>query len=130
MGQYGSDQLQGAAQGKRLRDASLQSVAMDRYPEVSAARPEIAVIVHKHDEARRGECLSETLKAVFLGPSKSVGHGDGGLGTIPFGQEQPRAKFNSALCRDPHLELQSHCQPPRKSLAIQGATPVAVTPSG
>jgi len=97
-------------------------------PRRSAARPEIAVIVHKHDEARGGEGLSETLKTVFLGPGKAVGHRDRGVGTIPFGQEQPRAEFNSALCRDPHIELQSHCQPPRKSPAIQGATPTAINP--
>jgi hypothetical protein len=71
-----------------LRDASLQFGAMDRCPaEVPAARPEIAMIVKKHDEARRGECLSETLKAMFLSPGKAVGHGDSGVESIPFGQE-------------------------------------------
>jgi hypothetical protein len=55
--------------------------------EFSAARPEIAVIVHKRDEARCGECLSETLKTVFLCPGKAVSHGDGRVKTIPFRQE-------------------------------------------
>jgi hypothetical protein len=30
------------------------------------------MILHKHDEPRRGECLSETLKTVFVGPPKAV----------------------------------------------------------
>ena len=45
------------------------------------------MIVHKHDETRRGECLSETLKPVFPGPGKAVGHRDSGVRTIAFGQE-------------------------------------------
>jgi hypothetical protein len=55
--------------------------------EFSAARPEIAVIVHKYDEACRGECLSETLETMLFGPRKAVSHGDGGVKTIPFRQE-------------------------------------------
>jgi len=31
------------------------------------------MIVNKHDKTRRGECLSETLKAVFLGFLQSRG---------------------------------------------------------
>jgi hypothetical protein len=45
------------------------------------------MIVNKHDETRRGECSGETLKTVFPGPSKAMGHGYRGVGTIPFGQE-------------------------------------------
>jgi len=55
--------------------------------EVPAAHPEIAMIVHKHDEPRRGECLSETLKTVFPGSPKAVSHGDSGADAISFGQE-------------------------------------------
>jgi hypothetical protein len=51
----------------------MRSISIFDVPaEVPAARPEIAMIVHKHDEPRRGECLSETLKTVFLGPPKAV----------------------------------------------------------
>jgi hypothetical protein len=45
------------------------------------------MIVHKHDETRRGERLSETLKAMFLGPRKAVSHRDSGMAAIPLGQE-------------------------------------------
>jgi hypothetical protein len=60
---------------------------IDVPAEVAAARPEIAMIVHKHDEPRRGECLSETLKTVFPGSPKAVSHGDSGADAISFGQE-------------------------------------------
>ena len=43
--------------------------------------------MNQHDETRRGECPKETLKTVFLGPGKAVGHGHRGVETIPFGQE-------------------------------------------
>ena len=59
----------------------------DVAAEVAAARAEIAMIVNKHDETRRGECSGETLKTVFPGPSKAMGHGYRGVGAIPFGQE-------------------------------------------
>ena len=45
------------------------------------------MIVNKHDKTRRGEGPSETLKAMFLGARKAVGHGDSGVETIPFGQQ-------------------------------------------
>jgi hypothetical protein len=45
------------------------------------------MIVNKRDKTRCGESLGETLKAVFLGPRKAVGHGDSRVETIPFGQE-------------------------------------------
>jgi hypothetical protein len=60
---------------------------IDVPAEVPTARAEVAVIVNKHDEARRGECPSEPLETVFLGPRKAVGHRDRGVETIPFGQE-------------------------------------------
>ena len=56
----------------------------------SAAKPLIlfiSMIVHKHDEPRRGECLSETFKTVFPGSPKAVSHGDSRADTISFGQE-------------------------------------------
>jgi hypothetical protein len=45
------------------------------------------MIVHKHDEPRRRECQSETLKTVFLGSPKAVRHGDSGADAISLGQE-------------------------------------------
>jgi len=45
------------------------------------------MIMNKHDKTHRGECLSETLKAVFLGPCKAMGHGDSRANPIAFGQE-------------------------------------------
>ena len=60
---------------------------VDVSPQIAAARAEIAMIVNQHDETRRRECPSETLKAMLLGPRKAVGHGDRGVETIPFGQE-------------------------------------------
>jgi hypothetical protein len=81
---------------------------IDVSAEVTTARPEIAMVVNKHDETRRGECLSETLKAVFPGPSKAMGHGDSGVNSIPFGQEQPGAEFDSPFCGNPHIKLQIH----------------------
>jgi hypothetical protein len=81
---------------------------IDVSAEVTTARPEIAMVVNKHDETRRGECLSETLKAVFPGPSKAMGHGDSGVNSIPIGQEQPGAEFDSPFCGNPHIKLQNH----------------------
>ena len=49
--------------------------------------PKFAMVVQKHDQAGRGECPSETLKAMLLGPRKAVRHGDRGVETIPFGKE-------------------------------------------
>ena len=46
---------------------------IDVSAEIASARPEIAMIVNKHNKTRRGEYLSETPKAVFLGPCKAVG---------------------------------------------------------
>jgi hypothetical protein len=60
---------------------------IDVPAEIPTARAEIAMIVNKHDETCRGECVSEALETVFLGPRKAVGHRDRGVGTIPFGQE-------------------------------------------
>ena len=63
------------------------------------------MIVNKHEEARRGECLGETLKALFLGPRKPVSHRDSRMAAIPFRQEQPSAEFNSPFRGNPHVEL-------------------------
>jgi hypothetical protein len=71
----------------KIRDCATPVCNVLRWIDVSAVRPEIAMIVNKHDETGRGECLSETLKTVFLGPRKAVGHGDSGVETIPIGQE-------------------------------------------
>jgi hypothetical protein len=60
---------------------------IDVPAEVPAARPEIAMIVHKHDEPRRCKCQSEPLKTVLLGSPKAVRHGDSGVDAIPLGQE-------------------------------------------
>jgi len=61
---------------------------MDRCsPQIPADRPEIAMIVNKHDKTRRGERLGETLEAVFLGAREAVGHGDSGVETGLVGQE-------------------------------------------
>jgi hypothetical protein len=60
---------------------------IDVSAEVASARPEIAMIVNKHDKTRRGQCQSETLKTVFLGSPKAVRHGDSGADAISLGQE-------------------------------------------
>ena len=75
--------------------------------EFAAAAPEIAMIVNQHDETRRGECLSEALKTVFLGSSEAVRHRDSRMGPMSFGKEAPAAEFNSPFCGNPHFQLQS-----------------------
>ena len=72
------------------------------------------MIVNKHNKTRCRERLSETLKAVFLGSCKAVGHGDSGANPIPFRQEQPGAEFNFPFCRNLHINLQNHVQSPHK----------------
>ena len=80
------------------------------------------MIVNKHDKTRRGECLSETLKAVFLDPCKAVGHGDSRANPIPFGQEQPGAEFNSPFRGNLHINL--HFDHPAKTTLPNGRSSV------
>src|SRR4029077_1568579 len=78
---------------------------IDVSAEVAAARPKIAMIMNQHDKARRGECLSETLKPLLLDPRKAVSHADCGPNPLPFRQEQPGAEFNFPFCGNPHIKV-------------------------
>jgi hypothetical protein len=105
-----------AARAEKIREdgAATTLRGYARSAETAAARPEIAMIVNKHDKARRGECPSEALEAVFLGPCKAVGHGDSGANPIPCGQEQPVAEFNSSFCGNLQINFRNHVHSPHK----------------